>query len=348
MCRKTEKECNSSTSEESEEGSEYDETDDEDSPNDAFRSLSELNREFEERRAHKFKSLEELTRDFQQRRQGSSRNRTSEVAKTEHKDAVKDSRSEAQTMSSSSSQYCVGSVERVFEGRGFGFITPNDGTNDVFLHCSDIKESSERLHVGAKVRFQVEVDATSGKKRARNATILDSAPKAAAANTCCYGRDQLLDMMHMILASKASRREGDLRIHTVYMPKGEHSAASHLEDPTLDDEKLIAKLEERLDRECGADVMNMETFGTCRGGWSFEEALAANAKLLPNERAASACAHHPEDCPSTASSGGASSEHPSSDTESVNGDWPGPPTYLPDATRKENPCLEHQVAVIFQ
>mmetsp|Transcript_11292 Transcript_11292/g.19615 ORF Transcript_11292/g.19615 Transcript_11292/m.19615 type:complete len:348 (+) Transcript_11292:81-1124(+) len=347
MCRKDDKECRSSTSEESEEESEYDETDDEDSPGEVFRPLSELNREFEERRAHKFKSLEELTRDFQEKRQ-SSHNRTSEAVKIEHKDAVKESRSEAQTMESCSSQYCVGSVERVFEGRGFGFITPNDGTNDVFLHCSDIKESSERLHVGAKVRFQVEVDATSGKKRARNATILDSAPKAVAANTSSFPRDQLLDMMHIILASKAARREGDLRIHTVYMPKREHAATSSVEDPTLDDEKLIAKLEERLSKESGADAMNMETFGTCRGGWSFEEALAANAKLLPNERAASARAHHPEECPSTASSGGASSEHPSSDTESINGDWPGPPAYLLEAAQKENQCLEPQVAVIFQ
>ncbi|CAK0834464.1 unnamed protein product, partial [Prorocentrum cordatum] len=52
------------------------------------------------------------------------------------------------------------------------------------------------------------------------------------------------------------------------------------EDACLDDEDLIATMEIRLSRESGFDVMNEETFGESYScGWSFEEAVAANAKL---------------------------------------------------------------------
>lgn len=334
MCRNPEDESKDSSGEESEERSQCDDTDDEDSPPEVFRTLSELNQEFEERRANKFKSLEELTREFKEKREATS---TSEV-KSERKDVVKEPRAEAQPLQSYLSQAWIGIVERVFEGRGFGFITPNDGSSDVFLHCSDIKESSERLYVGARVRYHVEVDEKTGKRRARNAAILDCVTKAATSNPPSYGRDQLLGLKRALLASKAARREGDLRIRTVYMPKGERVVPTDTQDPSLDDEKLIAKLEERLSKESGADAMNMETFGTCRGGWSFEEALAANAKLAPVRR--------PEECPSTASSGGAASEHHSSDSESVNGDWHDTSRYHQEFAYKEDQCLEQ--AVIFQ
>merc|ERR1719218_391799 len=52
------------------------------------------------------------------------------------------------------------------------------------------------------------------------------------------------------------------------------------EDPYLDDERLLARLEARLDQEGGADALNIQTFGAgSGGGWSFEEAVKANEKL---------------------------------------------------------------------
>mmetsp|Transcript_35917 Transcript_35917/g.95334 ORF Transcript_35917/g.95334 Transcript_35917/m.95334 type:complete len:94 (+) Transcript_35917:618-899(+) len=57
-------------------------------------------------------------------------------------------------------------------------------------------------------------------------------------------------------------------------------------DPDLDDEKRLADLEARLSRESCADAFNSETFGEDIAGWTFEEALVANASLptrcLPN------------------------------------------------------------------
>jgi len=50
------------------------------------------------------------------------------------------------------------------------------------------------------------------------------------------------------------------------------------EDPCLDDERILASLEARLDKESGADALNIQTFGTS-AGWSFEEAVEANNKL---------------------------------------------------------------------
>jgi len=67
-------------------------------------------------------------------------------------------------------------------------------------------------------------------------------------------------------------------------------ANSAIEDATLDDEALLVAMEVRLSAESGADAMNEETFGDCSGGWSFEEAAAANAMLAEVEEARLRCA----------------------------------------------------------
>lgn len=47
-----------------------------------------------------------------------------------------------------------------------------------------------------------------------------------------------------------------------------------------DDEKLLSALEGRLSRESGADERNAETFpDSCSSGWSYQEAVEANAML---------------------------------------------------------------------
>mmetsp|Transcript_38822 Transcript_38822/g.91304 ORF Transcript_38822/g.91304 Transcript_38822/m.91304 type:complete len:312 (+) Transcript_38822:173-1108(+) len=51
-------------------------------------------------------------------------------------------------------------------------------------------------------------------------------------------------------------------------------------DPSLDDEARIGMLETRLSAETGADALNLETFGEQAGGWSFEDALKANQRIL--------------------------------------------------------------------
>lgn len=64
-------------------------------------------------------------------------------------------------------------------------------------------------------------------------------------------------------------------------PKPHYKSKSrkYKEDPKLNDEEFLGRLEARLSEESGADANNAETFGDVNGGWTFEKALEANSKL---------------------------------------------------------------------
>ncbi|PTT90349.1 cold-shock protein [Pelomonas sp. HMWF004] len=50
----------------------------------------------------------------------------------------------------------TGTVKWFDDGKGFGFITPDDGSKDLFAHHSEIKNSGgfRSLAEGAKVEFE--------------------------------------------------------------------------------------------------------------------------------------------------------------------------------------------------
>jgi len=51
--------------------------------------------------------------------------------------------------------------------KGFGFIQPDDGGKDVFVHISAVERAGlGSLHEGQKVGFELERDARSGKTSA--------------------------------------------------------------------------------------------------------------------------------------------------------------------------------------
>jgi cold shock protein len=53
--------------------------------------------------------------------------------------------------------------------KGFGFIQPDDGGKDVFVHVSAVERSSlGRLDEGQKVSFELERDKKSGRESAVN------------------------------------------------------------------------------------------------------------------------------------------------------------------------------------
>ena len=51
--------------------------------------------------------------------------------------------------------------------KGFGFIQPDDGGQDVFVHASAVERSSlGSIHEGQKLGFELEKDSRSGKMSA--------------------------------------------------------------------------------------------------------------------------------------------------------------------------------------
>jgi CspA family cold shock protein len=58
-----------------------------------------------------------------------------------------------------------GKIKMFNEDKGFGFIKPNDGSNDIFFHVTALKEGDD-VTVGKIVSFEMGVDQKSGKPKA--------------------------------------------------------------------------------------------------------------------------------------------------------------------------------------
>jgi cold shock protein len=66
-----------------------------------------------------------------------------------------------------------GTVKFFNEDRGFGFIAPDAGGNDVFVHIREAQRSGiYALSEGQKVSFDVLPDRRSGKPAAANLSII--------------------------------------------------------------------------------------------------------------------------------------------------------------------------------
>lgn len=60
-----------------------------------------------------------------------------------------------------------GTLSKWNDERGFGFITLNEGGQEVFVHISAFPKDAVRPTLGEKITFEVEID-SKGKKRAKN------------------------------------------------------------------------------------------------------------------------------------------------------------------------------------
>ncbi|GJE72491.1 cold-shock protein [Methylorubrum podarium] len=61
----------------------------------------------------------------------------------------------------------TGTVKWFNEQKGFGFIQPEDGSKDVFVHISAVERAGLRgLAEGQKVSYELETDRRSGKQSA--------------------------------------------------------------------------------------------------------------------------------------------------------------------------------------
>ena len=66
----------------------------------------------------------------------------------------------------------TGTVKAYIEKRGFGFITPDDGGDEIFVHVKAMKYGE--LALGARVDFEVGKD-PEGRARATKVVILEEA-----------------------------------------------------------------------------------------------------------------------------------------------------------------------------
>ena len=63
----------------------------------------------------------------------------------------------------------TGTVKFYNATKGFGFIAPDDGSKDVFVHATALEAAGMRgLVEGQKITFDVEADRRSGKQAASN------------------------------------------------------------------------------------------------------------------------------------------------------------------------------------
>lgn len=63
----------------------------------------------------------------------------------------------------------TGTVKWFNVQKGFGFIQPDDGGKDVFVHISAVERSGmQTLNEGQKISYEMETDRRSGKQSAGN------------------------------------------------------------------------------------------------------------------------------------------------------------------------------------
>ncbi|MEX2697663.1 cold-shock protein [Rhizobium mongolense] len=65
----------------------------------------------------------------------------------------------------------MGTVKFFNEDKGFGFITPENGGADVFVHVSALQRG-DSLREGEKVSYELGQDRKTGKSKAENVSVL--------------------------------------------------------------------------------------------------------------------------------------------------------------------------------
>ncbi|MBW6424820.1 cold-shock protein [Rhizobium sp. XQZ8] len=65
----------------------------------------------------------------------------------------------------------TGTVKFFNQDKGFGFITPENGGQDVFVHFSALQRG-DSLREGDKVSYEVGQDRKTGKSKAENVSVL--------------------------------------------------------------------------------------------------------------------------------------------------------------------------------
>lgn len=68
----------------------------------------------------------------------------------------------------------TGTVKWFNNTKGYGFIAPEAGGNDVFVHISAVEQSGlQTLKEGQKVNFETQTDPKKGKESAANIQVAE-------------------------------------------------------------------------------------------------------------------------------------------------------------------------------
>src|SRR6516165_1737971 len=85
----------------------------------------------------------------------------------------------------------TGTVKWFNTAKGFGFIQPDDGGSDVFVHVSAVEQAGLRgLNEGDQVQFELEQDRRSGKLSAGALVVTGQGAAPARARSGGFGGDR--------------------------------------------------------------------------------------------------------------------------------------------------------------
>lgn len=100
----------------------------------------------------------------------------------------------------------TGKIVKFDQERGYGFIEPDDGKEDLFVHTNDL--SFEKFHArpGLAVRFQVEESERGGQK----ACDVELADRPAPANGAVAGQDLGAEITEILLANVPTLTGGQI------------------------------------------------------------------------------------------------------------------------------------------
>ncbi|MBE9141518.1 cold shock and DUF1294 domain-containing protein [Nodosilinea sp. LEGE 07088] len=90
-----------------------------------------------------------------------------------------------------------GKLTKWKDERGFGFIQPVDGSQEVFLHISEVKDATRRPQENDTIYYHCVVD-LDGKVRACNAFILGARNKSASLNSRTKPSDAIVSSFPIV------------------------------------------------------------------------------------------------------------------------------------------------------
>jgi cold shock CspA family protein len=90
-----------------------------------------------------------------------------------------------------------GKLTKWRDERGFGFIQPVDGSQEVFLHIAEVKGATRRPQENDTIYYHCVVD-SDGKVRACNAFILGARNKSASSSNRANPSDSIVSSFPIV------------------------------------------------------------------------------------------------------------------------------------------------------